>query len=225
MTMRVTTRQGGGEARGRGRLETKDMTKERPLTAGELQKVKIVLSDALPYELSMLEAAVRYMQEDSFHALKVDNNYVDAFIRNATIETFWTHVRCLIEFFNRKNDNYEASSAGARDFTTNDYHPSEDIKNLYGDNSLKTRINEQISHVGFCRKAEEWNKLGRTQETQMHYVKDIINTETKKFVTNLKPSFSQYWKGSVPQARFLDVPNQAICATNAIITTMLKIKY
>jgi hypothetical protein len=199
------------------------MTKERPLTAGELEKVKIVLGDALPYELSMLEAAVRYMQEDSFRELKVDNNYVDAFIRNATIETFWTHVRCLIEFFNRETGKYEASSAGARDFTTKAYQPSKDIKKLDENNSLKTRINEQISHVGFCRKAEEWNKLGRTQETQMHYVKDIINEETEKFVKNLKPNFSQYWKGSVPQAQFLNVPDQAICATNAIITTMLVI--
>jgi hypothetical protein len=201
------------------------MTKERPLTAGELEKVKIVLGDALPYELSMLEAAVRYMQEDSFRELKVDNNYVDAFIGNATIETFWTHVRCLIEFFNRENDNYEASAAGARDFTTNDYHPSKDIKKLYGDNSLKTRINEQISHVGFCRKAEEWNKLGRTQETQMHYVKDIINKETEEFVTNLKPNFRPYWKGSVPQARFLNVKDQAVCSTNAIITLTLAIDW
>jgi hypothetical protein len=39
----------------------------------------------------MLEAAARYMQDDSFRELKVDNTYVDALIHNATIETSWTH--------------------------------------------------------------------------------------------------------------------------------------
>jgi hypothetical protein len=198
------------------------MTKERPLTAEELEKVKIVLGDALPYELSMLEAAARYMQEDSFRELKVDDSYVEALIRNATIETFWMHARCLIEFFNRETGNYEASSAGARDFTTKAYRPSKDMKKLNGDKSLKTQINEQISHVGFCRKTEEWNKLGLTQ---MRYVKAIINEETEKFVTNLKPNFSQYWNGSLPQAQFLNVLDQAVCTTNAIITTTLVIDY
>jgi hypothetical protein len=39
----------------------------------------------------LVEAAARYMQEDSFRELKVDNSYVDALIHNATIETLWTH--------------------------------------------------------------------------------------------------------------------------------------
>jgi len=107
------------------------MTKERALTDEDVKKAKIVLGDSLPYELAMLEAAARYMEEDSFRQLEVDKSYVDAFIRNATIESFWTHARCLIEFFNRKkNNNYDASSASASDFTSDKYCPSLDMQKL-----------------------------------------------------------------------------------------------
>jgi hypothetical protein len=41
----------------------------------------------------------------------------------------------------------------------------------------------------------------------------------------LKPNFSQYWNGSLPQAQFLNVLDQAVCTTNAIITTTLVIDY
>jgi hypothetical protein len=38
--------------------------------------------------------------------------HLDGFTRNATIETFWTHARCLIEFFTQtENGNFHASSA------------------------------------------------------------------------------------------------------------------
>jgi hypothetical protein len=43
------------------------VTKEEcALTEEELERVEIVLSDALPYELSMLEAAARYMGHNDF---------------------------------------------------------------------------------------------------------------------------------------------------------------
>jgi hypothetical protein len=138
------------------------MTKEaRALTAEELEKVNIVLGDALPYELSMLEAAALYMESDDFCELD-PNESRNALKHNATIEAFWTHARCLIEFFNRgRNHNLQASSASAKDFTSDDYQPSDAMRKL--DGTTKTRINEQISHVGFCRKTGNWDKLGTSE--------------------------------------------------------------
>lgn len=190
------------------------------LTAEELEKVKIVLGDALPYELSMLEAAALYMESEEFLALDL-NVARNAFTHNATIEAFWTHARCLIEFFNRGEDhNFQVSSGSAKDFT-NAYHPAADMQKLSEKSKgLSTRINEQISHLGFCRKTGEWEKLGASE---INRVKATINKETTDFVAKLKPDFRKYWDGPVPQARMLNLTDQVISTTNAIITLTLVI--
>jgi hypothetical protein len=126
-----------------------------------------------------------------------------------------------LNFFNRtENHNFQANSASAKDFADG-YHPFSDMQKL-GEKSkgISTRINEQVSHVGFCRKTEQWDKLGLTE---MIGVKAIIDKETLRFVAKLKPSFAQYWKDSrrQPLASFLNVNNHAVCTTNAIMTMTL----
>ena len=62
----------------------------------DLERAKIVLDDALPYELDMLDAAARYMQTDEFSKLTKPKTEIEWLTCNATIESFWTHARCLM---------------------------------------------------------------------------------------------------------------------------------
>jgi len=78
----------------------------------DMERAKIVLDDALPYELDMLDAAARYMQTDEFSKLTKPKTETEWLTCNATIESFWTHARCLMEFFSRrKNKDFTASAA------------------------------------------------------------------------------------------------------------------
>src|ERR1700730_3995551 len=108
-----------------------------------MDEIKIsVLKEHLPYELDMLDEAVEYLRS----AEALASNRADWFRRSAAIEAFWTHARNLVEFLNRsKNRDLTVSSASARDFADS-FHPK------LGKDAL-TKINEQISHLGFCRKS------------------------------------------------------------------------
>ena len=159
-------------------------------TEEHMRKAEIVLSDALPYELFMLDSAARRTQTTEFQQLKIDASEIDWLTSNATIEAFWTHARCLLEFFNRtKNNNFEASAASARDFTSDDYQPSGEIQAMWGNGRLSETINEQISHVGFCRVAEKYEKLG----PELPRVKGAIDRETRALDRSLRREFRQYW--------------------------------
>ena len=97
------------------------------------------------------------------------------------------------------NSNFDTSSASARDFTDDKYWPSDDIKGLWGEGRLSEKINEQVSHVGFCRKAEQYEKLG----PEMDRVKLIIDKEVGVFGSRLRREFREYWKMPSPQERFV----------------------
>jgi hypothetical protein len=183
----------GGEAVGRGGLgeiERKAANMAEP-NREDMERAKIVLDDALPYELDMLDAAARYMQTDEFSKLTKSKTETEWLTCNATIESFWTHARCLMEFFSRrKNKDFTASAASAMDFTEG-FYPSSEMENLWGPGSLSETINEQVSHVGFCRKAEQLQKLGASE---MVRVKSIIDKEVGTFERTLKREFQPYWK-------------------------------
>jgi hypothetical protein len=116
----------------------------------DMERAKIVLDDALPYELDMLDAAARYMQTDEFSKLTKPKTEIGWLTCNATIESFWTHARCLMEFFSRrKNQDFTASAASAMDFTEG-FRPSSEMGELWGPGRLAETINEQVSHVGFA---------------------------------------------------------------------------
>jgi hypothetical protein len=85
-----------------------------------------------------------------------------------------------------------------------------------------TLINEQISHLGFRRKTGQWEKLGLKELT---HVKATINKETATFVKKLRDDFRKYWSGPQPQARVLNLTDQAVCTTNAIISVIQVIDY
>ena len=60
------------------------MAKSFAPTREEMARANIVLGDALPYELTMLDIAARYTQRPRFKQLKKDD---------ATVEAFCTHAR------------------------------------------------------------------------------------------------------------------------------------
>jgi hypothetical protein len=189
-------------------------------TKDEMRRAEIVLGDALPYELAMLRIALQYTQTPQFEQLKKDEEPLDWLTHNATVEAFWTHARCLLEFFNRaKNNNFDASSASARDFTDGHYRPSDDIKKLWGPGCLSEKINEQLSHVGFCRKTELYEKLG----PEMGRVKHIIDKEVRAFDGRLRKEFREYWKMPLPQERFVLTTNvhTATCSPIIISATII----
>src|SRR5262245_59211 len=161
----------------------------------EMERAKIVLDDALAYELDMLNSAVRYMQTDEFSKLTKPKTEIEWLTCNATIESFRTHARCLMEFFSRrKNQDFTANAASAMDFTES-FHPSSDMETLWGPGRLAETLNEQISHVGFCGKAEQLQKLGASE---MVRVKSIIDKEVENFERTLKRDFQSHWKSRRP---------------------------
>jgi hypothetical protein len=178
----------------------------------DMERAKIVLDDALTYELDMLDAAARYMQTDDFAELTNRKTEVEWLTCNATIESFWTHARCVMEFFcRRKNKDFTASAASAMDFTEG-FHPSPEMGKLYGPGKLSVTINEQVSHVGFCRKAEQLQKLGASQ---MVRVKSIIDKEVGKFERTLKREFQPYWKSRQAVPLRLELLNKNVSSATS----------
>jgi hypothetical protein len=157
----------------------------------DMERAKIVLDDALSYELDMLDAAARYMQTDEFSKLTKPKTEIEWLTCNATIESFWTHARCLMEFFSRrKNQDFTASAASAMDFTEG-FQPSSEMEQLWGPGSLSETINELLSHVGFRRRAGQLENLGASE---MVRVKSIIDKEVGNFERTLMREFQPYWK-------------------------------
>ena len=118
----------------------------------------------------------------------------------------------MIEFFNRsRTGDFTPSSASAKDFTEDDFDPSNEMQNLWGSGKLSETINEQISHVGFRRKAEQREKLG---PPDMVRVKAIIDEEVKEFERMLKCEFRPYWKVRQKVPLVLNLLDNAACATN-----------
>jgi hypothetical protein len=157
----------------------------------DMERAKIVLDDALPYELDMLDAAARYMQTDEFSKLTKPKTETEWLTWNATVESFWTHARCLMEFFSRrKNQDFTASAASAMDFTEG-FQPSSEMEQLWGPGSLSETINELLSHVGFRRRAGQLENLGASE---MVRVKSIIDKEVGNFERTLMREFQPYWK-------------------------------
>ena len=170
----------------------------------EMARAKIVLDDALPYELDMLDAAARYMQTDEFSEFTAPKTEIEWLSCNAIVESFWTHARCLMEFFSRrKNQDLSATAASAMDFTEG-FHPSAELEKLWGPGRLAETLNEQVSHVGFCGKADQLQKLGASE---MVLVKSIIDKEVENFQRTLKREFQPYWKSRQPVQLDSQFPN------------------
>jgi hypothetical protein len=157
----------------------------------DMARAKIVLDDALPYELDMLDAAARYMQTDEFSKLAKPKTEIEWLTCNATIETFWTHARCLMDFFSRrKNKDFTASAASAMDFTkASTLLPR--LRSYGGREGSPKQSTNRAATFRFCRKAEQLQKLGASE---MVRVKSIIDKEVGNFERTLEREFQPYWK-------------------------------
>ena len=80
------------------------------------------------------------------------------------------------------------------DFTEG-FQPSSEMEELWGPGKLAEALNEQVSHVGFCKKAEQLQRLGASE---MVRVKSIIDKEVENFERTLKRDFRPYWKSRQP---------------------------
>src|SRR6516165_815690 len=69
------------------------------------------LIEHLPYELEMLEWSYAALHEDRLSKFREHN-----LIGNLAVESFWVHVRNLIDFFNQPCNGSETGSASASDF-------------------------------------------------------------------------------------------------------------
>jgi hypothetical protein len=80
------------------------------------------------------------------------------------------------------------------DFTEG-FQPSSEMEELWGPGKLAEVLNEQVSHVGFCKKAEQLQRLGASE---MVRVKSIIDKEVENFERALTREFQPYWKPRQP---------------------------
>jgi len=107
------------------------------------------------------------------------------FKRNAAVEAFWTHARNLIEFLTRpKSADLTISSASAKNFAASFF------SNLGVADTLITKIKEQISHLGFKRRAAADAKLG---SILMNWLKPAIDADIKRFEEGLDEDCRRYW--------------------------------
>jgi hypothetical protein len=93
------------------------------------------------YEILLLLEAIRRQQKCAFP---------DAFYRNATIESFAVHARNLNEFFKGKGDSDDIKPSA--------FGYPERPKEVFLPADTLTRLNAEISHIGYRRKArgEKW---------------------------------------------------------------------
>jgi hypothetical protein len=114
-------------------------------------------------------------------------------IRNALIESFCTHARALIEFFNKRR--------GADYYTAVPYVRSKKY------DTLKRQINNQISHVlDEGRSDEILEKIGPNERKELI---DLLGPDVANFKQNLKPPHDQ-WR-PLP-----DVPDSAPTGAGAL---------
>ena len=155
---------------------------------------KKMLVEHLPYEHNMLNRAFEFLTSDAYAAEREDK-----FKRNAVVEVFWLHARCLIEFYSGSG-----ASANASDFTTERLYP--DIRLTKGKPAAANEgedfsdlINEQICHLKYERVSIPDEKLGGYD---LQRVKDTIDRAMKKFQGMLTTEARVVWVDRTPTMKF-----------------------
>jgi len=127
-------------------------------------------------------------------------------IRNALIESFCTHARALIEFFEK--------ARGAQAYADQSYRPLASLSNAKQDKIVR-RLNNQISHLLDGRTANDAEKIDDAERNEMF---DLIRHEIAQFKAHLRPEFSRIVIRDL-QARGLSTPTSP-SATGAISSTI-----
>lgn len=154
---------------------------------------KIVLEDALPYEIAMLQGTF----------LRLVQPPADRIVNNALIESFCVHARQLLEFLNNKQ------GAPVADFVNANFQ-LQHITKL--DNDLVQKLNTQIAHITYRRTDQQKNKINQADRKTLL---DEIIAEMRNVANNLKPEFAGLLSFDVVQAPTITVSTTA-SATNQI---------
>jgi hypothetical protein len=151
-------------------------------TANETQNpIERLLQKHLPYEFDMLELTFHLLHSSDDQA---NETREDRVVSNALIESFWTHARNLIEFFNKPRGDGSKGVASAQDMTDG-YVADTRMK------QLDQMINVQISHLQYDRPALTQEQL---DFPEMDRVRGIIAREVQKFERSLLPTYRAIWK-------------------------------
>jgi hypothetical protein len=172
------------------------------------QKHYDMLVEHLPYEIAMLRNAYAFLK--SVGHLKIreaipENAGIATFINNTTVEAFWVHTRCLLEFFHRVSQS-EGRTACAQDFTRVPLNYDLPFGNL------TDSINDQICHLHYARFRESSGKIdGHT----MQRVKEALERAIVLFESNLRDDFAEIWTVR-PDVNFISVQTHRPSATNVV---------
>lgn len=156
---------------------------------------KAVLMIHLPYEIDMAEA--------SYKLLGTCPVQDSSFSKNLLIECFFTHVRALLEFFDRPFKDQNA--AAAVHFTKNK------IKYDFP-SDLSRRINNQVSHLKYDRK---YNQIQQLTSNDMGVIKSCLDKSISKFQDSLCDEAKKYWELRLPKMISFNM-HEKPSATNVI---------
>jgi hypothetical protein len=124
---------------------------------------QIILADALPYELNMLEQTFLHLQTAE-----------PGWLSNALIESFCLHARQLIDFFQNKQ------SVKAEQFTANGIYGAREASAI--PKSLKIKLNTQIAHLTEKRTDVAAEKIGGRERDLL--LRCLVS-ETHRFAAEL----------------------------------------
>jgi hypothetical protein len=155
-----------------------------PMATETETPVKRLLRKHLPYELDMLEHTFHLLHSSDDYPKKIREDRV---VSNALIESFWTHARNLIEFFNQNKGDGLKGVASPQDMTEG-YSADTRMK------ELDQMINVQISHLQYDRPALTEEQLNFPE---MDRVRSVIGREVEKF--NRRMSSSSYCDSWTPR--------------------------
>jgi hypothetical protein len=163
-----------------------------------------LLVEHLPYELDMLQHALKFILSDRF-----TDNPSNKVLRNFTIVAFWTHARNLDEFIaGERNKEISGKTAAARDFTVDEAPFSTKID--------KKKVNRQVSHLYYDR--SEPDKL---VVSDMLNVFDSINSAIKEFEGRLTPDAKAKWKPRRPEIFLSDVLPKNMSGTTHVTDVVI----
>jgi hypothetical protein len=131
--------------------------------------IERLLRRHLPYELDMLEHTFRLLHSSDDHA---QNLRKDIVVANALLESFWTHARNLIEFFNKKAKGDGLAGLASPQDMTEGYFPDTKMT------ELDQMINVQISHLQYHRPQLSEDQLNYSE---MDRVRNAIAREVRRF--------------------------------------------
>jgi hypothetical protein len=181
--------------------------------------IERLLRKHLPYEFDMLEHTFRLLHSSDDHAKKIRE---DTVVSNALVESFWTHARNLIEFFNQEKGDGLHGVASPQDMTDG-YRADTKMK------ELDQTINVQISHLQYDRPALTEEQLNFPE---MDRVRSVIGREVAKFNRSMSASsYSDAWtprpqmdKGISEEAWFKFASGQAT-SSSEVATLSLVISF